>query len=208
MKFLHSAATVKVRLPIMNKSRAGTNKVFSLSNISHFLGRRLFCLEKIMKKFWRYIILISYVIISCLLVFISIRNIDKEKTNQVVNKINDQKQEVVEDTKINNSKIVNEPNKNSVVKISATIIIDKLILKPSFENGKSLYDVLNMEKEKANLNLVGKNFSGMGFFVSEIGTLKENSDQQLIYFVNNKSPNIGISNYILKDKDVVEWKLK
>ena len=56
--------------------------------------------------------------------------------------------------------------------------------------------------------MIVKEFSGMGFFVSAIGDLKENSTKHLIYFVNGKSPTVGVSSYQPKNNDVVEWQLK
>lgn len=158
-----------------------------------------------MKKKFRYIILIGYLLIAVILIYLSL-NHDQKKIE--VNNLNNsvlESQKNVTSNKVIKSELVSKP---SVVKISAKIIIDKLILQPKFEPGKSLYDILIMEKENDKLNFVGKNFSGMGFFVSSIGDLKEADNKHLIYFVNGKSPNIGISNYILKDKDVVEWQLK
>lgn len=169
-----------------------------------------------MKKKIRVIILIVYVLIAGALIFLSIKNDNKiVETSNPNKKVLENK--VLENHDITNSnQVINSKQeiKSAVIKqpvvakISSTIIVGDLKLEESFEAGKSVYDILKMEKEKGKLNLVSKEFSGMGFFVSEIGSLKENKNKHLIYFVNGKSPSVGISAYILKDKDVVSWELK
>ena len=53
-----------------------------------------------------------------------------------------------------------------------------------------------------------KEFSGMGYFVDEINGVKNNNQtgEYWIYYVNNKSATVGISQYILKPGDKIEWK--
>ncbi|MCX6793470.1 MAG: DUF4430 domain-containing protein [Candidatus Falkowbacteria bacterium] len=161
-----------------------------------------------MKKKLRYIISVTYLLTAFVLIFFVI----KDRPDNVVkpNVVNEaaQKSELLENKEVAASVAKEDKPQKVVNNISATIIVDKLKLQISFEPGKSVYDALLMEKNKGKLEMLTKEFSGMGFFVSSIGGLKEADNKHLIYFVNGKSPNVGISSYILKDKDVVEWQLK
>jgi len=162
-----------------------------------------------MKKKFRYIILIVYLVIIFVLIFLVIKNNFLYKKIPVTPVLENNKITTQEKNKVAAEEQVKENKKDKANnEISSTIVVGELKLQTNFEVGKSLYDVLVMEKNNGRLNLVGKDFSGLGFFVSSIGALKETSDKHLIYFVNGKSPSVGISNYILKDKDVIEWQLK
>lgn len=55
----------------------------------------------------------------------------------------------------------------------------------------------------------GKDYgAGMGYFVEEINGIKNDpqTGKYWIYYVNNKSAQVGISNYIINRGDVIEWK--
>jgi len=92
--------------------------------------------------------------------------------------------------------------------ISTTIIIDKETLHLSSIEGKSLYNILLNEKEKNNFSFSGKEYASMGFFTTDIGTLHSTKDHYLMYYINGKEAQVGISSYIPKNGDVIEWKLK
>lgn len=53
-----------------------------------------------------------------------------------------------------------------------------------------------------------KNYGSMGLFVESINGLKNNNKtgKYWIYYVNNESAQIGISNYIIKPNDIITWK--
>lgn len=54
-----------------------------------------------------------------------------------------------------------------------------------------------------------KDFSAMGKFVTKIGGVENNennSGKYWIYYINGESAKTGISNYILKPNDLIEWK--
>ncbi|MCX6757517.1 MAG: DUF4430 domain-containing protein [Candidatus Nomurabacteria bacterium] len=75
------------------------------------------------------------------------------------------------------------------------------------QNNSSLYDILLAGQNAGQINFTGKNYSGMGFFISSIGNLKEGNGKYLIYYINGIEANLGISSYVPKVGDVVEWKL-
>ncbi|PLX29017.1 hypothetical protein C0581_00285 [Candidatus Parcubacteria bacterium] len=51
-------------------------------------------------------------------------------------------------------------------------------------------------------------FPGMGYFVNSINGKEQDVKKGIywIYYVNNKTSTVGISNYIIKKGDVIEWK--
>ena len=165
-----------------------------------------------MKKKLRLIVLIIYLLTTfVLLLLVFKKNLINTSEDSVVDQPIATLDSFITQTQATEKtvKINQEISQEKVVnKISATVIVDKFKFQTSFEPGLSLYDVLLMEKNNKRLNFSGKEFSDMGFFVTSIGDLKEQDNKHLIYFVNGQSPTVGISNYVLKDQDVVEWKLK
>lgn len=163
-----------------------------------------------MKKKIRYIVLFIYLVVAGTLVFFVFENNFKKPTLNL-EKNNSQENIIVTSEEKPIVKINKEAEKTPKPELNnklVTIVVGDLVLNSSFSEGQSLYDVLIKEKDNNRLNFVSKEFSGMGFFVSEIGNLKEGDGKYLIYFVNGKSPNIGISSYILKDQDIIKWELK
>jgi hypothetical protein len=106
----------------------------------------------------------------------------------------------------NNNKGVLPPQTENM--LSATVVIDKETLPLTFTQGESLYNILLKEKEKNNLSFSGKDYPGMGFFTTDIGTLQSNKDHYLMYYINGKEAEVGISSYLPQNGDVIEWKLK
>lgn len=78
-----------------------------------------------------------------------------------------------------------------------------------FKAGSSLFEVLRQAAADKKLTLVSKEYPPMGFFVTQIGNLKDGDQgKHLFYYINGVEASIGVSNYIPQDKDVIEWKLK
>src|SRR3989344_4658193 len=87
-------------------------------------------------------------------------------------------------------------------------ISDSLIVPVEFTPSTFLYDALLQEKNKGKIDFSGKNYPGLGFFVTDIGTLHSGKGKNLIYYINSKEATVGVSSYALKDGDVIEWKLE
>lgn len=54
----------------------------------------------------------------------------------------------------------------------------------------------------------GKEYPSLGFFVEEINEIKNDpgSGKYWIYYINDQTAQIGISNYQVKQDDLIEWK--
>ena len=92
-------------------------------------------------------------------------------------------------------------------KIKATMLIDGVKHETEIKAGSSVYDLMNLLKSQNKINFSGKNYSGLGFFVEEINSLKNNpAGKNWLYYVNGKPAQVGISYYLIKANDIIEWK--
>lgn len=78
----------------------------------------------------------------------------------------------------------------------------------SVPQNSTVYDLMNALKQRGDIEFTGKISSGLGFFVEGINGVKNNDTNSTywIYYINDKTAGIGISNYILKPGDVIIWK--
>src|SRR5665811_104022 len=105
------------------------------------------------------------------------------------------------------SKIVNEVE-TQIENISITITVDNTILSLDFNEGTSLYEVLIEAKAKGKINFQGRKYSGLGFFVSDIGSLHQGAGKNLMYYINGEEATVGVSSYMPKDSDIISWELE
>ena len=75
-------------------------------------------------------------------------------------------------------------------------------------SGGSLLSILTVAKERGEITLFGKEYFGLGFFVTELGSLKEGDGKHLMYYINGKEASVGVSTYVPKAGDLVVWELK
>jgi hypothetical protein len=113
----------------------------------------------------------------------------------------------------NNSvvKVGNVKKSENIVYLNPTTITitagDKTI-NQIFEKGQSLYDILVQASKSSALGLYGKEYPGLGFFVTDIGNLSAGNGKYLQYYINDKYATLGISAYVPKEGDIVTWKLE
>lgn len=76
--------------------------------------------------------------------------------------------------------------------------------------GKNVYDAMAELSQVSSQPFIfsTKNYPGMGQFVEEINGIKNDFKQNKywIYYINNKSAIAGISQYIIQQGDIIEWK--
>lgn len=77
---------------------------------------------------------------------------------------------------------------------------------PYIEN-ETFYSTLVSAQKSGLITFTGKEYSGLGFFVSDIGDLHMTPGKNLLYYINGKEASVGVSTYIPKNGDVVEWRL-
>ncbi|MBI2627425.1 DUF4430 domain-containing protein [Candidatus Nomurabacteria bacterium] len=91
---------------------------------------------------------------------------------------------------------------------SAIILAGDTTTHLSFSPNTIFYDALAQAKTAGAISFSGKNYPGLGFFVTDIGTLHSGNGKNLLYYVNGKEATVGVSSYLLKNGDIIEWKLK
>lgn len=97
------------------------------------------------------------------------------------------------------------PSKNTE---NITIIAGEEKVNLSVPADTSFYNALIETKSSGKITFSGKNYPGLGFFVTDIETLHAGDGKDLLYYINGKEATVGVSSYILKDGDVLEWKLE
>ncbi len=92
---------------------------------------------------------------------------------------------------------------------SINLIFGSDSLDLQFKAGLSLFEVLTKAAADKKITLLSKEYPPLGFFVTQIGNLKDGEDgKHLFYYINGQEATVGASDYILKDGDRIEWKLK
>jgi len=101
--------------------------------------------------------------------------------------------------------------------IQATMIINGVEYRTAVKPDSSVYDLMALLKDQKKINFVSENYSGLGFFIKEINGIRNNppnplyqggSGENWIYYVNNKPAQVGVSYYVIKTNDVIEWKFE
>ena len=83
---------------------------------------------------------------------------------------------------------------------------DKNYITSIVENGTVFDAMEQIKKENKEFDFKYTKHAGLGVFVDEIDGIKGERDAYWIYYVNNKKAGIGVSHYILKDGDIINWK--
>lgn len=91
---------------------------------------------------------------------------------------------------------------------SINILAGDINVHISFKSGMSLYEVMKEAREKKQIDFKGRNYPGLGFFVTDVGSLHENNNQNLMYYINGQEAEVGISSYLPQDGDIISWELK
>jgi len=91
---------------------------------------------------------------------------------------------------------------------SATVIAGNTTAYLSFPPNTVFYDALVQAKNQGQIVFNGKNYLGLGFFITDIETLHSGGGKDLLYYVNGKEATVGVSSYTLKNGDIIEWKLE
>ncbi len=91
---------------------------------------------------------------------------------------------------------------------SVTVLAGETTIRLSFSDDTTFYNALVQAKNTSQIEFSGKNYPGLGFFVTNIGTLHSGNGKHLLYYINGKEATVGVSSYTLKDGDIIEWKLE
>ena len=75
-------------------------------------------------------------------------------------------------------------------------------------NDTTVYDAMYKLSSEGKIKFEGKEYVGLGFFVTAVNSLKSGNGKNLIYYINNTQASVGISTYVIQEGDVIEWKLE
>jgi len=93
------------------------------------------------------------------------------------------------------------------LKISLNVLDNKYITET--KEGSSLFEVMEeIKKESVEGKIFDfkyKETSGLGNFITEINGNKGTPGRYWIYYVNGKLGSVGVSNYIVKEGDIINW---
>lgn len=112
------------------------------------------------------------------------------------------------------AKPLSEKNINARVSDYQTIKISLVVLDKKYETeikeGSTVFEAMKkIEEESTSDNLFIFKYtehSGLGSFITEINGIKGTPGKYWIYYVNNEKASVGVSKYIIKEGDIINWK--
>lgn len=134
------------------------------------------------------------------------QNIEKNSTENVVSvtgSVND-----VVQTPIKSQASIVSSSSAEVIKPSVTLKLDGYVGVVEIEEKTTVLEVMQKAAQDKQIIFDGKEYSGLGFFVTRVGSLVNGDGKNLMYYVNDKEASVGVSSYVLSDGDIIEWKLK
>jgi hypothetical protein len=99
-------------------------------------------------------------------------------------------------------------NQISSEKQNAILEINGLKIESELTESDTIYDFMKKARKDGKLEFKEKIYTSMGAFIEEINNIKNNGEENWIYYVNNQKANIGISNYKIKPGDIISWKFE
>lgn len=72
--------------------------------------------------------------------------------------------------------------------------------------GSTIYDAMVMLAGAGTLEFKATHYIGLGYFVQEINGRKNTGGNYWILYINGLYSAVGVSQYILKEGDKIEWK--
>ncbi|MBI5449268.1 DUF4430 domain-containing protein [Candidatus Gottesmanbacteria bacterium] len=92
--------------------------------------------------------------------------------------------------------------------LTATLHAGETSIVLAFTDGQTLLEALSAAQNSGQISFTGKQHSGLGFYITDIGTLHESPGKYLVYYINGQSATLGVSTYTPKNSDVIDWKLE
>ncbi len=93
--------------------------------------------------------------------------------------------------------------------VQAVLEVPGLSYEVFVPEGSTVYDLMAAAASKYNnFSFKGKEFGGIGFFVEEINGLAQDKGEgrYWIYYINGETAKVGVSQYKIKENDVISWK--
>ena len=74
------------------------------------------------------------------------------------------------------------------------------------EPGATVLQTMQKLSTESDFSFNGREFPGLGYFVEEINGIKGNADKFWAYYVNDILASVGVSQYVLKTGDIINFK--
>lgn len=94
------------------------------------------------------------------------------------------------------------------IKPVATLKLDGYVGTVEIGEKTTVLEAMQKAAQNNQITFDGKEYPGLGFFVTRVGSLVSGDGKNLMYYVNDKEASVGVSSYVLSDGDIIEWKLK
>lgn len=99
------------------------------------------------------------------------------------------------------------PKAPSLKNIKASLVIQEKKYETDVKEGGTVLDVMQkIKEENKDFDFKYEEHTGLGVFINEINGLKGGGDGYWIYSVNGVEANVGVSNYKIKNGDIISWK--
>lgn len=110
------------------------------------------------------------------------------------------------DNKVNTREL--DLNLEDINKISVSLIVGENNYQTKVNEGSNVYFVMEqIKKENKDFDFKYKEYPSLGIFIEEINGVADSS-LYWIYYVNGKEASVGVSNYIIKNGDIISWSQK
>jgi len=92
--------------------------------------------------------------------------------------------------------------------VSVSLAADGTVYDVSVPEGNSVYDVMTIASKETDFRFSGKESESFGFFVEEIMEISSDpaTGTYWTYYVNGEMAQVGVSDYIVRVGDMIEWK--
>jgi len=95
-------------------------------------------------------------------------------------------------------------NSNPIGKTSG--VTNEISFKDEILGQTTVYNFMEKLQAEGKINFTEENYVSMGEFIEGINGIKNSENQSWIYYVNGVEAQVGVSNYKIKNGDIVSWK--
>lgn len=109
---------------------------------------------------------------------------------------------------ISQSSIISEKQEEKEAKGNVTLSVLNQEYQHGIKEGDSVYDLMkNLENNEDNIfTFKAKEYPSLGYFIEEINGIRGKTDSYWIYYINGEESSVGVSQYVLRDGDIISWK--
>lgn len=160
-------------------------------------------------------ILISLILILTILFISAYLRLPNKEVRFISSKANQVKENTKEEPIANKSKEITTSlkldsgvNKIPEAMIKATVVVSDKSYEVSIPENKNIYDLMTLlmnNSKDNNFTFHAKEYGGMGYFVDMVNGVYGSPGAYWIYYINNKKATVGISQYVVKNGDIIRW---